>query len=405
MAALISSVLGNAGKLSEYMEECHRLGIEVLPPHVNYSENGFTVVGGVIRYGLLAIKNLGRGVIARMIQERTQGGMFSSFYNFCSRMQGKDMNKRAVESLIKSGALDGLGNNRREMILAVGTVMDSLETEKRKNLEGQIGLFGLVENEREEDVAVIPSAEDFSPEEKLRLEKEVTGMYLSGHPMAAYKAAYDRGMAARIDRIIASAAGEINTYKDEQRVNVLGVISSVKKKITKSNSSMAFVTLEDMYGTIEVLVFPSVYENYMNFIREGASVFVRGRVSFTEEKDPKILCDGIEAPPTEEVIESFKGRAYVHEQQMKAPADEGAKDKPVSNPGLYLKVKDMNWELYIKAMKYIEVFDGTSSVYIYDMSRKKLVRAPARYNVDINDILVRELKKLLGNGNVAIKMG
>lgn len=281
--------------------------------------------------------------------------------------------------------------------------MDSLETEKRKNLEGQIGLFGLVENEREEDVAVIPAAEDFSPEEKLRQEKEVTGMYLSGHPMAAYKAAYDRGMAARIDQIIASAAGEINTYKDEQRVNVLGVIASVKKKITKSNSSMAFVTVEDMYGSIEVLVFPSVYENYMNLIREGASVLVRGRVSFTEEKDPKILCDAVEAPPSEEAMDSFRGRAYVQEQQAKAPAASASKAKPVSNPGLYLKVRDMNWEPYIKAMKYIEVFDGTENVYIYDMSRKKLVRAPARYNVDINDILVRELKKLLGDGNVAIK--
>ncbi len=404
MAALISSVLGNAGKLSEYMEECHRLGIEVLPPHVNFSDNGFTVVGGVIRYGLLAIKNLGRGVIARMIQERNQGGKFTSFYNFCSRMQGKDMNKRAVESLIKSGALDGLGNNRREMMLAVGTVMDSLETEKRKNLEGQIGLFGLVENETEEEAAVIPAAEDYSPEEKLRLEREVTGMYLSGHPMAAYRTAYDRGMAARIDRIIASAAGETDAYRDEQRVNVLGIISSVKKKITKSNSSMAFVTLEDMYGSIEVLVFPSVFENYMNLIREGTIVLVRGRVSFTEEKDPKILCDAVETPPTSEAMESFRGRAYVQEQQRTAQSAP-KQDKPVSNPGLYLKVKDMNWEPYIKAMKYIEVFDGPHNVYIYDLSRKKLVRAPVRYNVDINDILIRELKKLLGDGNVAIKNG
>ena len=282
--------------------------------------------------------------------------------------------------------------------------MDSLETEKRKNLEGQIGLFGLVENETEEEAAVIPAAEDYSPEEKLRLEREVTGMYLSGHPMAAYRTAYDRGMAARIDRIIASAAGETDAYRDEQRVNVLGIISSIKKKITKSNSSMAFVTLEDMYGSIEVLVFPSVFENYMNLIREGAIVLVRGRVSFTEEKDPKILCDAVETPPTSEAMESFRGRAYVQEQQRTAqPAPK--QDKPVSNPGLYLKVKDMNWEPYIKAMKYIEVFDGPHNVYIYDLSRKKLVRAPVRYNVDINDILIRELKKLLGDGNVAIKNG
>lgn len=393
LASLLSSVLGSAGKLAEYMEECHRLAISVLPPHVNFSGTGFTVSGGDIRYGLLAVKNLGRGVIARLVDERTTGGTFSSFFNFCSRMSGKDMNKRAVESLIKSGALDGLGNNRKEMMLGISGIMDGLDADKRRNLEGQMGLFGDTQQDMD---YTLPAAADYTDAEKLSMEHEVTGMYLSGHPMAAYKSAYDKGIAARIDRIISSAAGESDMYHDEERVDVIGMISSVKKKITKSNSAMAFVTIEDMYGSMEVLVFPQIYDGCSQLIREGSAVKIRGRISFTEEKEPKLICDSITMPPTQESIRSAGGTVYERQTATR-------EKQPVKNPGLYIKVSDMECSEYKKALQYIEVFDGSSDLYIYDLSNKKLVRAPAKYRVAINDVLIAALKKLLGSANVAAK--
>ena len=172
MAALLSSVLGQTGKVSEYIEECGRLGISVLPPHVNFSEAGFTVVGKSIRFGLLAVKNLGRGVIARMVEERRGGGEFTSFYNFCKRMAGRELNRRAIESLIKCGALDGLGNNRREMLLSVESVLDALEADKRRNVEGQMGFFDTPGSSQAGEPP-LDKAEDFSAVDKLNMEKEV----------------------------------------------------------------------------------------------------------------------------------------------------------------------------------------------------------------------------------------
>lgn len=401
LASLLSSVLGSAGKLAEYMEECHRLGINVLPPHVNYSENGFTVSDGNIRYGLLAVKNLGRGVITRMVQERENGGRFTSFYDFCQRMNGRDMNKRAVESLVKCGALDGLGNNRREMLMNVSGIMDGIDAEKRNNLEGQLGFFG---NDSSETQHIIPSAVDFSPSEKLAMEKEVTGMYLSGHPMAEYKSVYTSGLAARTDRIISAASGENDMFRDDQRVDIMGIVSQVKKKITKSNSTMAFVTVEDLYGSIEVLVFPQVYEQFSGLLREGTAVRISGRLSFTEEKDPKIICESAGDLPSRETIEkACEARKNRNTAAYRGEPGHKNSNKPVKNPGLYIRVSSMDSPEYKKAMQYIEVFDGVTDLYIYDLSRSKLVRAPAVYRVQVNDVLLKALNDLLGDGNAVIK--
>lgn len=383
LAALLTSVLGSSGKVSAYMEECHRLNIAVLPPHVNYSENGFAVSEGSIRYGLLAIKNLGRGVIARMVEERERGGPYTSFFDFCKRMQGKDMNKRAVESLVKSGALDGLQNNRREMLLGVSTVLDSLEADKRKNLDGQMGFF---DGPTESSDSSLPAAEDFTEADKLAMEKEVTGMYLSGHPMAKYKSLYEEEAVARIDVIVESAAGESDRYKDEDRVDILIIVAGLKKKITKNNNTIAFVTAEDMYGSMEVLVFPTIYERYSLLLKEGAMVKIHGRLSFTEEREPKLICDY--------VVDS----AQDSDLEKKAAA---APKKKSGNPGLYLKITDQ--ALYEKALKLIVIFDGETDLYVYYTDTKKLLKAPYQYRVQVNEVLLRELKKLLGEENVALK--
>ena len=383
MAALLSSVLGWTAKVAEYIAECERLGIAVLPPHVNDSENGFTVVEGGIRYGLLAVKNLGKGVIARMIQERREGGPFTSFYNFCKRMFGRDLNRRAVESLIKCGALDGLGNNRREMLLALDGVLDGLEDDKRRNVEGQLGFFDAPDSS-EAGEPPIPKAEDFPHLEKLAMEKEVTGMYLSGHPMAAYAGQYQAGGYARMDEIDLSAQGELDRYHDGQRVTVLAIVTAVRKKVTRSGGTMAFLTLEDMYGAITALVFPSVLEQSAGLAREGAVAEVTGRLSFPEEKEPELVCEVLAPPPGEDRPQQAQGTAR--------------------RPGLYLQVDSKEDPRYRKAMQYVAIFDeGQSDLYLTFRDTGKTLRAPARYRVAMNPVLLQALEKLLGRENVVFQ--
>ena len=381
MAALLSSVLGQAGKVAEYIEECARLEIAVLPPHVNYSGVGFTVVGKNIRFGLQAVKNLGRGVIARMVEERRGGGEFTSFYNFCKRMSGRDFNRRAIESLVKCGALDGLGNNRREMLLSVERVMESLEADKRRNVEGQLGFFDSPQS-GEAGEPSLQKAEDFSSADKLSMEKEVTGMYLSGHPMAAYAGLYQTGGYARMDEILQSAGDqEAGRYQDGQWVTVLGMVVGVRKKATKNNTQMAFVSLEDMYGALTVLLFSQALEQYGNLLYEGAVVEVAGKLSFTENKEPELVCNAMSVPadPT----------------SLGAPAE-----KPV-RPGLYLRFSSKEDPRYRKALQYIAIFDGVSDLYVSFQDTGKLLRAPAKYRVDVNRPLLRALEALLGEKNVA----
>lgn len=382
MAALLSSVLGQTGKVAEYIEECGRLGISVLPPHVNYSDTGFTVVGKSIRFGLLAVKNLGRNVIARMVAERRAAGEFTSFYNFCKRMAGRDLNRRAIESLVKCGALDGLGNNRREMLLAVERVLDSLEADKRRNVEGQMGFFD-APGSAQGGEPPLDKTEDFSAADKLNMEKEVTGMYLSGHPMAAYAGLYQEGGYARMDEILQSAGErETGRYQDGQWVTLLGMVVGVRKKATKNNAQMAFATLEDMYGTITALVFPKVLEQYGSLLYEGAVVAVQGKLSFTEDKAPELVCQSL-GKPADPV-------------SVKAPAG-----KPV-RPGLYLRLSSQQDPRYDKAMRYIAVFDGgATDLYLTFQDTGKLLRAPAKFRVEINRPLLRALKELLGAENVA----
>ena len=403
MAALLTSVLGSSGKVAAYMEECARIGIPVLPPHVNESDTGFSVSEDSIRFGLLAIKNLGRGVIQRMLLERERGGKFRSFYDFCKRMQGRDLNRRAVESLIRCGAFDGLGNNRREMLLAVTPVLESLDADKRKNIEGQIGLFDLGGEERA-DTYQMPKAEEFPQAELLAMEKEVTGMYLSGHPMAPYAEVYRRDLVARTDEIAQSAAGESGKYSDEQYVDVLAIVSDVKRKVTKSGANMAFVTLEDIYGSIEALVFPKVLERSADLLTPGSAVKAHGRISFTEEKDPKLVCEYFTAPYSPEAMLAQGAR----DGQSAAPAGGGKAPVQIRGyntayRGLYLRVPSMNDPLCRKALQYVEVFDGVTDLYLYALDEKKLVRAPARYRVAVNYALVAALKRLLGEENVALK--
>lgn len=404
-SSLMSSVLGNTPKLQEYIDECQSLGIKILPPHVNYSGAGFTPHEGNIRYGLLAVKNLGRGLISRLQSERELNGKFKTFYEFCSRMSEKEINRRAIESLIKAGALDRLGSNRREMMMALPMIMDSLENDRKNNIEGQLGFFGT--DDFENEMRIDPKPE-YSERELLAMEHEITGMYISGHPMEQFRKAFETGYAARTDRIISSAKGESSYYRDGQNVRIIGIIESVKKKMTKSNTTMAFVTAEDMYSSIEILVFPNVFESSQNAMREGDTVEFSGRLSFTEEQEPKLVADSVRRVSSMSDIDlsrfkkSGSRTSDVNQPNGNRQAPPQSK-KAVSNPGLYLRIKNNECREYEKALQYIDIFDGRADVYIYFTDSRKIVRAPARYRVDVNNVLIRELKKLLGDSNVALK--
>ena len=386
MASLLSSVLGWTGKAAEYMEECKRLGIAVLPPHVNESSTGFTVAEDGIRFGLLAVKNLGRAVIARMIEERETGGAYTSFYDFCKRMTGRDLNRRAIESLIKCGALDGLRSNRREMLLSLGQVLDSLEADKRRNLDGQRGLFDTME-ESSGGEPTMQRAPEFPASELLAMEKEVTGMYLSGHPMMDYAPLYESGVYAKSDAVLRSGAGESAEYQDGQRVTVLAMVTEVRRKGTKNGGTMAFVTLEDIAGSMTGLVFQRALEEHGNLLQEGGIVEVTGRLSFTEEKEPELVCERFARPDPERAK-----TARVPEQERSGPE------------GLTITVPAKDDPKYEKAMRYIAVFDeGASDVFICFADSGKTLKAPPRFRTAVNPVLLRELRKLLGPENVSFR--
>ena len=387
LAALLTSVLDSSGKVAEYTAECSRLKIQVLPPHVNESRREFTVAGEHIRFGLLAVKNLGSGFLQSFVRERETNGLFVSYYDFCKRMYPFEMNRRALESLIKCGALDGLGHNRREMLASVNLVMDSLDDDRHRNLEGQMGFFDTPETAGQK--VEIPRLDEFIPSEKLAMEKEVTGMYLSGHPVSEYSDLFRRKAVVSMGEIQKDAAEHGDRFRDGNRVRVLGAVQSVKQKLTKSSGTMAFVTLEDLFGSMELLVFPNVYSRSHTLLREGQIVLAEGRISLTEEKDTKLVCDRIDPPP-------LPGQALSSGESPQQPK------KHSSRPGLYLKVPGKDSREYRKAMQYIAIFDGPTELYLYFQDTGKLVRAPAVYRVDANPVLVRELKRLLGSENVVL---
>ena len=381
MAALLTSVLDNTNKLSVYIAECLRLGIRVLPPHVNESETGFSVLGKDIRFGLLAIRNLGKGFLDSLVEERAKNGNFTTFFDFCRRMYG-GLNRRALESLVKAGALDGLGANRRQMLASAESVLDFLSEDKKQNVEGQIGFFDAAAASGHEDFRMDPMPE-LSAADKLAMEKEVTGIYLSGHPMAAYGSLYAKLGATRIGDILEESKEEDGSLRDGSTVTVLGIITKVRLKVTKSNTTMAFVTLEDLYGSIQMLVFPKTLTDYAELIAEGRILKALAHVSIRDENDAELICESVQnAPSPSGEPETAPRRA--------------------SRPGLYLKVQSEDDPLYRKAMKDIAVFDGATPLYIYFSREKKLMSAPASMRVSINDVLLRELRRILGDKNVAV---
>ena len=395
MAALISSVLDDTPKVAEYIAECSRLGIEVVPPHVNVSSERFTARDGKIYFGLLAVKNVGAGFIREIERERKTGGEFTSFYSFCKRMQDKEFNKRAVESLIKCGALDGLGANRRQMLYAFPEIATELENDRRRNIDGQLGFFDAVPSEAYNGEYKMPTLEEMDRRELLRLEKEMTGLYLMGHPMAEYEQLAERlGCANTAELRSADEVGGI--YKDESRVELLCIITNVRKKITKNNTTMAFVTAEDVFGSIEVIVFPKTYEQQTQLFAEGNIVLIHGRLSVREDEEAKLVCESVEpCPPAD-------AKKKVSEQvRQAASADSRPQKKAASKtPGLFLRFAGEDCPEIERAQRILDFFDGNKTVYFFYCDTKKYIRQPFSHSADVNEPMLKELRRILGEDNV-----
>ena len=393
LAALLTSFLDNTNKVVQYINECSRLGIKILPPNVNDGYDSFTVSDGNILFGLSAVKNLGRGFIRRMIEERELNGKFKDFYDFCKRMHGKDFNRRALESLIKCGAFDGMGANRHQMYLVIDSIIEELENDRRRNVDGQIGFGDLFAGSIDDSVPVksifaYPEAEEFPKDLLLKYEKEVTGMYLSGHPMAEYLALSQKLKCARISDIIDTESG---IYKDNDRVLILGLLASVKKKITKNDSTMAFLAVEDTTSTIEVIVFPKTLMDKPTLFYEGNILLIHGRISMREDEDTKIVCEAVETCPSAASVSD------VVETETKSEAKKENKKKA---KGLFLRFDTATSPQIEYCRKLLAIFDGETPLYYFFTDTREYKRNPIGQNIDVNDVLLRELRKILGEDNV-----
>ena len=296
MAALMTSVIENSSKVAEYIVTCRQMGIELLPPDINEGESAFSVSDGKIRYGLSAIKSIGKPVIEAIVQERNIGGKFKSLKDFCERMAGREVNKRTVENFIKAGAFDSLGHTRRQQMMVYAQIMDQAAAEKKKSMTGQMSLFDFVADEDKEAFEVkYPPVGEYDREVLLAYEKEVLGVYISGHPLEEYEKAWRKNITAvTTDFQADEETGKARVY-DGQTVIVGGMITAKTVKTTKNNQLMAFVTLEDLVGSVEVIVFPRDYERNREFLNEEEKIYVRGRVSLSEDAQGKLICQRVVA--------------------------------------------------------------------------------------------------------------
>ena len=386
MAALLTSVLDNTDKVIEYTGECQRLGIKVLPPSINVSDGGFTVDGKSIRFGLNAIKNVGRNLIAAVVRERKEKP-FTSLYDFCRRLHGQELNRRAAESLVKCGAFDETGVSRKAMLENVDAIFKSVETDVGRNVEGQLDLFSQLSGESAgtagEDFHIEDHGE-FPLPELLKMEKEVSGLYLSGHPLDGYRQQIQKIGACRI----ADLMGEEARRYDGKHVNIVCAVIKSKFMTTRSNTMMAFTNVEDLSGTMEIIVFPKVLADCRSALQDNAVVVINGRVSVKEEENAKLVAEKI--TPIEEY--SANGAA----------APRPAQDKP-ARKGMYLKVPSRSCPQFAKVENLLSIFEGSLPVYIYFEDQKQLTLAPRNLWSMEHELLTCELKRILGDGNVAFK--
>lgn len=416
MAALLTSVLGSTEKLAEYIAECQREGIRVLPPDINTSRMYFSAVNGEIRFGLLALKNVGRQFVENIIKER-KDAPFTSLEDFIERMAGGELNKRQVESLIKSGAFDGLGTYRSRLIASFEILIDIITARSHSNISGQLDMFSAAGMQPGSLSAVssfkYPQIDEYTLKEKLMLERECSGMYFSGHLLDDYSEHIKTLRTDSIAEIILSfdenEAG--GGYTERQRVSIAGLITKRTNKNTRSGGTMAFVTIEDRYAEIEVIVFQKQLSSFGDMLMPDTAVVVTGNISAREEEHPKILLSGVSPLMNNDEFEKHRQAAkqaptgagvIKREPQTKPGAKPDSGDKPANQEKqkrLCLRVPSTDSSECTKALSIIEIFKGETPVLFYDVSTRKYVKTTG-VMANVDEFLLRELKELLGDDNV-----
>lgn len=379
MAALMTSVLDNATKISGYINECKELGIETLPPDINHSEDVFTVEGKAIRFGMGAVKNVGRGLIRSIVAKRVEGGPFLSLEDFVRRMDDRELNRRALENFIKCGAMDCFGYYRSQLLSIYELVMDCVAASRRRNLEGQIGMFPLFDADQQVSDITIPDIPEKSPAELMLMEKETTGIYLSGHPMDEYRALLKGTSVIPIGNLMAEDA----PYQDDQIVTVAGVVQSVKMKTTRNHTSMAYVTLEDDTGAIEMIVFSKVITQFGGYLAENNPVVVTGRFSVREDKEPQLVVNS---------AMNFSMFASHY-------ADKERTERLYKTGTLYLRLPSEQGNMFGKIRAILNMFPGDNAVVVYFADTKQ--RRGSHCAIDSR--MIQELTDVLGRDNVVIK--
>jgi DNA polymerase-3 subunit alpha len=375
MAALLTSVMGNSSKVAEYIHYCRKRNIKVLPPDVNESQSRFTVIGNTIRFGLAAVKNVGAPAIEAIIKAREEKGPFTNLLDFCQKTDSSAINKRLVESLIRCGAFDFFGMKRSQLIAVYDRVLDSVAQERKRNVAGQVSMFGdlSLDDSKDNQIVQLPDLEEFPKRMLLSMEKETTGVYITGHPLDEYKEALE-GLNTTLEIMTAGQNDETRFGEDQTSylndnaiVTLGGIITNINNKYTKNNNIMAFLTLEDLYGEIEVIVFPQVYTRYRTLLEPDNPVIIEGRISLKEDEEPKLICNKIEP-----LVNNKPSKLYLMISKNQKPGIER--------------------EVY----KIIRRYKGNIPVYLYFEAAKKTFRARPDTWVRRDSGLVDELNHLLG---------
>lgn len=406
LASLLTSVLGNMTKTAIYVDQAQKMKIAVLGPDINESRETYSVIEyngkKAIRFGLLGVKNVGRTFLSEVVSER-QTGKFASFENFISRMSGRELNKRQVESLIKSGAFDSMGTSRAALLSEYEKIIDIYTKKNRSRLEGQFDLFTIgnaAPDDYPESDYAYPDIPELPAKERLYQEKESMGMYFSGHPFDEYERHAAMLGAVPINDILTSfEEGEDQIYHDKETVTIAGIIASRTNKQTRAGASMAFLRLEDRFGEIELVVFPKILEKYSYFLAPDVPVAVLGEISASEDAAPKLLVSKMEM-----LLANFNGEAEPltagrPHTAAPNPVSEAAPEKPKT---LYLKVPSCDGEIFRRIQSLLSIFDGSVPVVFYDASTKKYIKAVGQY-VAILPNMTKLLKTLLGDDSVVLK--
>ncbi len=380
MAALLTSVLDSTEKVAEYIAECRTMGIQLLPPDVNQSGADFTVVEAGIRFGLVALKGVGRNFVVNLLSEREKNGPFADFMDFCDRLFDQDMNRRMLESLIKSGAFDTMGCRRSQLMQVYGQVLDGIAAARKRNVEGQMDLFGMDEGETEcapLPALVLPDLPEYTLQKRMSMEKESTGLYLSGHPMDQYRELARQHGAVTIGSILTDFGREEGpqTYRDGQRVSVAGVISSYRTRTTRNNTLMGYVNLEDDTASMELVCFSRTLSESGGAIKENVAILAEGKISLRDDKEPQLTVDAIH------------------------PLSGLGEAKPGQDQTLYLRLPSREDPRLRKVRLALSFFPGEQQVVLYFEDCKKRLGS----RCEILPALVEELKERLGEKNVVIK--